>query len=267
MPEFSLEQLVEEMIALIGKIPIDRELSSLSRRNGASVRQDLETVVARLQRVLLQLDPIKQPEYFFDPGDPTELGRLIAQTLLLQRRHELDGLGAFYGSGVYAIYYKGDFGPYRDLSGSETAIYIGKVDPMRQGATTPKEQGDCLWRRLVRDHLKNIKRAENLRAGDFECRYLVVKSAWQVTAENILINRFKPVWNNETGICYGFGKHGDAPGTRANARSPWDTLHPGRPWAWRDGNVPNLKSPEQIASEVEEHLRKYPPEHSEPKLL
>jgi hypothetical protein len=59
----------------------------------------------------------------------------------------------------------------------------------------------------------------------------VVQSGLETSAETCLKNFFLPVWNSETDICYGIGKHGDDSKTRANKRSPWDTLHPGRPWA------------------------------------
>ena len=55
---------------------------------------------------------------------------------------------------------------------------------------------------------------------------------------NYLIDRFKPIWNNETKVCFGFGKHGDNAATRRNTVSPWDTLHPGRPWATGGRNRP-----------------------------
>lgn len=119
------------------------------------------------------------------------------------------------------------------------------------------------------DHARSIRQAEEhgsaanaeqyIKLSDFECRYLVVRSAWQRTAEDYLIGRFKPIWNDEVGICFGFGKHGDAPTTRANTRSPWDTLHPGRPWATREGNLPNPMSAEQIIERILEHYTQNPP--------
>ena len=66
----------------------------------------------------------------------------------------------------------------------------------------------------LNEHRKNIaKAASTLRLDDFEYRALVVQTGWQSAAENYLIDLFKPIWNNEVGICYGFGKHGDAPET------------------------------------------------------
>ena len=94
---------------------------------------------------------------------------------------------------------------------------------------------------------------------DFDCRYLVVASNWQKTAEDYLIGLFKPVWNSEMRICYGFGKHGDKHTTRSNARSPWDALHPGRGWATIEGNAPNVLSADEIITRIGEHFAKHPP--------
>ena len=71
-----------------------------------------------------------------------------------------------------------------------------------------------------------------------------------------MINLFRPVWNSEVDICYGIGKHGDAPSTRANLRSPWDTLHPGRDWAWRDPSMGDARSREQILADLASHFLK-----------
>jgi hypothetical protein len=135
---------------------------------------------------------------------------------------------------------------------------VGKADPAHSQAKTPTQQGIRLWTRL-NDHKRSVTPAENLNVSDFECRYLVVRSAWQGTAEIYLIRRFMPIWNNEVRICYGFGKHGDDPGTRANTRSPWDTLHPGRKWALKPGNVAYPLSVKQIKNQIADHYKKYQP--------
>ena len=49
-------------------------------------------------------------------------------------------------------------------------------------------------------------------------------------------------------------KHGDAPSTRANLRSPWDTLHPGRDWAWRDPNMRDARSRDKIVADLRRHF-------------
>lgn len=125
-------------------------------------------------------------------------------------------------------------------------------------ALTAKAQGTRLHTRL-KDHHRSISNAENLNLANFDCRYLVVRSAWVETAEDLLIDWFKPVWNNEMKVCYGFGKHGDSAGTRKNERSPWDTIHPGRPWAKSDSNTPNRRSVAQIRANIAEHFKKFPP--------
>jgi hypothetical protein len=126
-------------------------------------------------------------------------------------------------------------------------------------AKTAMEQGDRLANRL-NDHRKNIAKAETtLRLEDFDYRAIVVQTGWQTAAEDYLIHLFKPIWNSEVGISYGFGKHGDDPGTRANLRSPWDTLHPGRDWAHRDPKMKDARSKQRIVEDIRQHLAKYPP--------
>jgi hypothetical protein len=45
-----------------------------------------------------------------------------------------------------------------------------------------------------------------------------------------LIRRYKPLWNT---VVDGFGNHDPGSGRYDQARSEWDVLHPGRPWAER----------------------------------
>jgi hypothetical protein len=47
-------------------------------------------------------------------------------------------------------------------------------------------------------------------------------------------------------------------GTRANLRSPWDTLHHGRDWAHRDPNMKDTRPAERVIEDIAEHLAKYP---------
>jgi len=125
------------------------------------------------------------------------------------------------------------------------------------GEGPPTEQSDRLPNRL-NGHRRNIEKAESLRLEDFDYRALVVQSGWQEAAESYLIDLFRPIWNKEVGIVYGFGKHGDDPGTRANLRSPWDTLHTGRDWAHRDSAMKDAKPRKQILEEISRHLSEHP---------
>jgi hypothetical protein len=207
-----------------------------------------------MDAMLRDLDPVRHPSFVFDPGNPAVVGRFIALAMIAQTRTPLLDVERFYGSGVYAIYYIGDFSAYAPIKGAETPIYVGKADPAADTAKTSIEQGEKLSGRL-KDHLRNIKKAEDtLRIEDFEYRSLVVQSGWQGAAEDYLIHLFNPIWNNETNICYGLGKHGDDPGTRSNLRSPWDTLHPGRDWAHRDPAMKDARSREQILNDLGRHF-------------
>jgi hypothetical protein len=181
----------------------------------------------------------------------------VADTLLLQEREPLAAVSKqpFYGAGVYAIYYRGNLAPYKPISGIDHPIYVGKADPAEMHAATAAAQGARLHTRL-KDHERSISNATNLDIADFDCRYLVVRSAWIETAEHLLINWFQPVWNNEMKVCYGFGKHGDSAGTRKNERSPWDTIHPGRPWATSEQNTPNKRSVDDILKDIAAHFAK-----------
>jgi len=234
--------------------PKPAALSALKTSERTKLHKLIGQAIEALQLTLSGLDSIRQPPHILDPSDPNVIGKLIAETLLVQPRHKLSDVAKFYGSGVYAIYYKGSFSAYRLIAGTDKPIYVGKADPATPNAISPSMQGVRLWRRL-QDHRKTISLATTtLSVTDFDCRFLVVKSAWQSTAETYLIDRFKPVWNSEVDICYGFGKHGDAATTRSNTRSPWDTIHPGRKWAGA-GNKPNPLSAAQIARKIVSHLK------------
>lgn len=258
--------------ALLAVLPEDMEaadLSGVSAKRRKELRELIRETIIRLESVAAGLDPVRLPRIVFDPSNPEVVGKLIGDTMLEQPRGLLGLTPRFYGSGVYAIYYTGEFPAYVPISGTDTPIYVGKADPAILDARTPVEQGERLYGRLNSDHARSIRQAEDyaksknpeqyIKLADFDCRYLVVRSAWQRTAEDYLIGRFKPIWNDEVGICYGFGKHGDDPKTRANTRSPWDTLHPGRPWATREGNLANPLSDEQIIERILEHYRQNPP--------
>lgn len=250
---------------------LEEASSAMTKKESDEARLALEG----LQRTLAGIDPIREPRSIFDPSDPRVVGKFVGVALVAQEKVPLAGLPAFYGSGVYALYYNGPNPAYAPLVGRETPIYVGKADPQSASAKTAKAQGPKLHGRL-REHLRSITKAMNdpaatLDAKDFLCRFLVVQSGWQTAAENYLINLFKPIWNDELGLCFGIGKHGDSPDTRGNLRSPWDTLHPGREWASRlkkDGTpVPDAKPRERITKEIGAHFAAHPPFGSETDIL
>ncbi len=231
----------------------DTSLSSPKRKKfEARIKEAIDDLTA----LLAKLDPIAQPTSVFDPSNPKVVGRFVALALVAQDRHPLAEIPKFYGSGVYAIYYNGTFSAYQPISGSETPIYVGQAAPTIPNARTPMEQGARLCGRLS-DHRKNIGKASGtLNLADFEFRSLVVQSGWETAAEDYLIHLFRPIWNSETNILYGLGKHGDSATTRANKRSPWDTLHPGR--AWAVATAEDAKSVAQIDAELAAHFDEHP---------
>lgn len=151
----------------------------------------------------------------YDPLTIEELGRNAARALMAYPSAPLPP-AAFTGVGVYTIHYQGDFNAYAGLG--ETPIYVGKADS--QGA-------QVLHNRLTQ-HTRSIDQAANLLLEDFDCRWLVLAPVWVGMTEQILIDQYRPVWNL---AITGFGNHDPGRGRRAQRRSEWDTLHPGRPWA------------------------------------
>ena len=226
-------------------------------RAAKKIRNHIEQTTARLGTIATALDPVLRPDSIFDPTDPNTAGRVVALTLVAQQKHSLAHIPDFYGAGVYAIYYKGDFAPYAMLSGREHPIYVGKADPDNPAAKDAIKQGTKLSARL-REHAKSIRKARTtLKIEDFECRFLIVQTGFQKSAEDYLINFFKPIWNSETKICFGLGKHGDSSDTRGNKRSPWDTMHPGR--AWADSTTENQKASELIVQQIDTHFGQHGP--------
>lgn len=241
----SLEQLCE-----------DASDASLSNAKRKRLESQIKQAIDELAALLAKLDPIAQPTSMFDPSNPKVVGRFVALAMVAQDRHPLSQIPRFYGSGVYAIYYTGPFPAYRPISRTETPIYVGQASPSVSNARTPIEQGAKLCGRLS-DHRKNIgKAASTLDLNDFEFRSLVVQSGWETAAEDYLIHLFRPIWNSETNILYGLGKHGDSATTRANKRSPWDTLHPGRSWA--AASTEDAKTLGQINADLVRHFATHP---------
>lgn len=161
----------------------------------------------------------------------------------------------FEGSGVYGLYYQGDFELYSSISTKNkksmgTPIYIGKaVPPGSRKARVKVSTASTLYNRL-NEHARSIKESRNLKLSDFRCRFMVMNGteADLIGAmESELIRTYKPLWNS---VVYGFGNHTPGNGRFEQARSEWDTIHPGRTWADKcKGMSPNI---EQIIKRVKD---------------
>ncbi|MCO5975361.1 Eco29kI family restriction endonuclease [Ideonella oryzae] len=232
-----------------------------SPRKVSAARKLIEAAAEKLSQAGAKLDPVIRPDSVFDPTAPVTAGRMIALTLVAQKSYPLARIPVFYGSGVYALYYKGTVKPfpaYEPLKGKDHPIYVGKADPVDRSAKDAIAQGVSLGKRLREHAARIMKVSSTLSIEDFECRFLICQSGFQQSAEAHLIKVFEPIWNSDTKICFGMSKHGDDPGVRGNGRSPWFTMHPGVAWA-DDEKLGDQKSKAQIEQEIADHFRKKPP--------
>lgn len=153
--------------------------------------------------------------------------------------HPLPPGTGFTGSGVYALYYQGNFPLYRFLAEENNRtcmqpIYVGKAVPSgwRTARRSILEEGRTLYQRL-REHARSIQQVSNLSVEDFRVRFMILtglESDLVVPVEAELIRCYTPLWNC---IVDGFGNHDPGRGRYNQAKSEWDVLHPGRSWAER----------------------------------
>ncbi|HTV55669.1 MAG TPA: Eco29kI family restriction endonuclease [Terriglobia bacterium] len=263
-----LQDALADVLATVGSNPSP----AIVRR----IREGLAAHAEAVEAARSASDPIRMPRATFDPADPKAIGRMVSIALLAQPLLSLGDIRPAYGSGVYAIYYRGSHPLYEGIAGSETPIYVGKADPANDDASTTREQGPKLTARLM-EHAGTIATAEAfanripphlsvIRLSDFSCRRLVCATNAQLVAEKHLIRTFWPIWNSETKACWGMSKHGDAATTRANKRSPWDVVHPGRPWALDERLVDSL-TPDEIAQRIRATLTRAPARRDHAALL
>src|SRR5579863_5960056 len=157
----------------------------------------------------------------YNPLDKKNLGRSVAEALLLRPVSPLSQTAGLTGAGVYAIYYTGDFEPYQPVADRnrsdvfEQPIYVGKAVPKgarKGGLTFDASKGRPLRDRL-RQHASSVAEARNLDVADFQFRALVVDDIWIPLGENMMIEEFKPIWNL---VIDGFGNKDPGGGARRN---------------------------------------------------
>ena len=87
--------------------------------------------------------------------------------------HNLPPPNRFIGSGVYGLYYVGDYTPYARIANSDL-IYVGKaVPPGWRTARTRESETPDLYSRL-REHTRSIQQATNLQSKDIRCRFMIL---------------------------------------------------------------------------------------------
>lgn len=185
----------------------------------------------------------------YNPLDKIHLGKSVADALLAKNKIFLNQIDPFIGAGIYAIYYTGNFKPYKPISNKKgKPIYVGKAVPpgARKGNFGLNiDPGPVLYKRL-KEHADSIRQADNLDVNDFLYRHLVVEDIWIPLGESLLIAKFSPIWNK---IIDGFGNHDPGRGRYNQMRSRWDALHPGRPWAIKCKE--RSETSQQIITELE----------------
>jgi hypothetical protein len=157
----------------------------------------------------------------------------VADTLLRVAVRPLSDTGQLIGAGVYAIYYTGAFVAYTSMTARNAdnnfgqPIYVGKAVPRgarKGGLGFDAGKGKALRDRL-NQHAGSINEAINLDLTDFYYRALTVDDIWIPLGENVVIEKFQPLWNR---VIDGFGNKTPGKGRATQKRSSWDVLHPGR---------------------------------------
>ena len=196
----------------------------------------------------------------FTPLEKKYFGVGVAEALLTNEVYPLGELPVFDGAGIYAIYYKGNFHAYQQISRLNSdgrfvfPIYVGKAmsDGARMGVDLDLAAGKVLHGRLM-EHVESVNAAENLDLRDFYCQFLVADDMWISLGEALIIARFTPIWNS---LIDGFVNHHPRDGRRAGMLSRWDVLHPGR---CGEGDLPERsESVAQIAQDAETYLKVLP---------
>ena len=172
----------------------------------------------------------------YNPLAKANLGESVADALLGAGVIPLAETAAMAGGGVYAIYYSGALHAYwpiaeRNADGRfEQPIYVGKAVPKgaRKGGLTFDAARGMALRDRLRQHAGSIDEAANLELRDFHFRALVVDDIWIPLGENVLIEKFQPLWNR---VIDGFGNKDPGARRATQYRSSWDVLHSGRAFA------------------------------------
>jgi hypothetical protein len=177
-------------------------------------------------------DASQRPDEKFDPLRLDILSQNLKNALDQCSRTTFPPAERFGGAGLYALYYKGNLPFYINLQNEDIPIYVGKAEAGNSSYGDPSSEDEPKLYNRIAKHARSIQEVTNaggnLSVNDFDVRYLLLDDVWIVLGERALLRTYTPVlWNT---LMPGFGAN--PPGTaRQNARSIWDTIHPGRPRA------------------------------------
>ncbi len=191
----------------------------------------------------------------YNPLAKANLGQSVGEALLRVAVRPLNETGHLVGAGVYAIYYTGAFPSYAPIAARNSGnlysqpIYVGKAVPRgarKGGLGFDAGNGRALRDRLSQ-HASSISEAGNLNLNDFHYRALTVEDIWIPLGENVVIERYQPLWNR---VIDGFGNKTPGKGRATQKRSSWDVLHPGRKFVDALALAANPLSFDEIAQRV-----------------
>lgn len=191
----------------------------------------------------------------YNPLAKANLGESVAEALLRVPVRPLSETGHLVGAGVYAIYYTGGFTAYAPIVARNVdnqflqPIYVGKAVPKgarKGGLGFDAGKGKALRDRLTQ-HASSINEASNLDLGDFQYRALTVDDIWIPLGENVVIEKYQPLWNR---VIDGFGNKTPGKGRATQKRSSWDVLHSGRKFVEALALAANPLSAEEITRKV-----------------
>lgn len=186
----------------------------------------------------------------FDPLRLDILSHNLREALDQRPRTAFPPPERFAGAGLYALYYTGSLNLYAGLRDTDIPIYVGKAEAGNSSYGDPTNDDRAKLYERIAKHARSVQEVAdhdgNLKVSHFEVRYLLLDDVWIVLGERALLRAYAPVlWNT---LMPGFGAN--PPGTaRGNARSIWDTIHPGRP---RAGKICNRRF---TRSEIERRIR------------
>jgi hypothetical protein len=168
------------------------------------------------------------PDYLpaeYDPLGTENITSAICQELERQPLIPLDSeIPRFDGSGLYAIYYRGETLPlYAPLRNYKIPVYVGQSLSHNTATGAAMPEKSPLWNR-IKNHRDSIEGA-HLPLNEFGVRLLRLPDVHADLGENGLRVFYQPVWIR---VLRGFGSKEQGATTRQSARSPWDTVHPGR---------------------------------------
>nr|WP_297354066.1 Eco29kI family restriction endonuclease [uncultured Caldimonas sp.] len=191
----------------------------------------------------------------YNPLAKANLGESVAEALLRVPVRSLSETGHLVGAGVYAIYYTGGFAAYAPVAARNAdnqflqPIYVGKAVPKgarKGGLGFDAGKGKALRDRLAQ-HASSINEASNLDLADFQYRALTVDDIWIPLGENVVIEKYQPLWNR---VIDGFGNKTPGKGRATQKRSSWDVLHPGRKFVETLALAANPLSAREITQRV-----------------